>query len=205
MKNYIFVAVNRTKWSIKRKYFHFMRKKSGKALPKYNFKWYSVDVISNAYNCRNGGNGMAAIDVANYLLSKGPMTHKKLQKLCYYCQGWHIALFGEEMFAEPIEAWIHGPVVASLYPTFADWGWNEIPQCDLKDLKLTQNQIATIDAVWNAYGKFDGNELEVLSHSEDPWKNARGSLKPYEPSNNIIGRELLEPFFKRLAAGSQDA
>lgn len=205
MKNYIFVAVNRTKWNRKRKYFHSTPKKFLKTLPKCKRKWYSVDVISNTYNCRNGGNGMAAIDVAKYLLSKGPMTHKKLQKLCYYCQGWHIALFGEEMFTEPIEAWIHGPVVASLYPTFADWGWDEIPQRNLKDWNLTEKQKVTIDAVWNAYGKFDGNELEVLSHSEDPWKTARGSLKPYEPSNKVIGRELLEPFFKRLAAESQDA
>lgn len=148
---------------------------------------------------------MAAIDVAKYLLSKAPMTHKKLQKLCYYCQGWHIALFNEELFTDRIEAWIHGPVITSLYPMYADYGWEEIPQNSLQNWKLSKNQLETIDAVWEAYGKYSGDELEVLSHSESPWKIARGSLKPYEPSNNIIDRGLMEPFFRKLSAESQDA
>lgn len=58
MKNYIFVAVNRTKWNRKRKYFHSTRKKFRKTLPKCKRKWYSVDVISNVNNCRNGGKSM---------------------------------------------------------------------------------------------------------------------------------------------------
>ena len=32
------------------------------------------------------------MDVANWFLSQSSMTHKKLQKLCYYAQAWHCAL-----------------------------------------------------------------------------------------------------------------
>lgn len=33
------------------------------------------------------------LDIANWFLSKEPMTHKKLQKLCYYAQAWGLALY----------------------------------------------------------------------------------------------------------------
>ena len=60
---------------------------------------------------------MASVfDVANWFLSKGSVTHKKLQKLCYYSQAWHCALYdGTPLFAERIEAWVHGPVIPELY------------------------------------------------------------------------------------------
>lgn len=168
----------------------------------YNIRNYSVKRYEfNEDVC----NSMSAIEVANYLLSKESMTHKKLQKLCYYCQGWHLALFNEELFEDQIEAWIHGPVVASLYPIYADYGWKEIPKTNCQNYNLNKNQIETIDAVWDAYGKYSGDELEALSHSEPPWKTARGLLKPYEPSNNIIDRNLMEPYFKMLFRESQDA
>lgn len=52
-----------------------------------------------------------ALDVANYILwlenrfegSEG-ITPLKLQKLVYYCQGFHLAMFDEELFPESIEA-----------------------------------------------------------------------------------------------------
>ena len=60
------------------------------------------------------------IDVAHWFLSKESMTHKKLQKLCYYAQAWHCTLRnGEPLFMNPIEAWIHGPVIRSLYKEYA--------------------------------------------------------------------------------------
>jgi uncharacterized phage-associated protein len=39
----------------------------------------------------------------------------KLQKLLYYCQGWHLAWDGEPLFGEEFEAWLSGPVCRELY------------------------------------------------------------------------------------------
>ena len=36
----------------------------------------------------------SVFDIANWFLSKGEMTQKKLQKLCYYAQAWCYALKG---------------------------------------------------------------------------------------------------------------
>ncbi|MFP5528706.1 Panacea domain-containing protein, partial [Peptococcus simiae] len=53
----------------------------------------------------------SVIDVANWFLSKDSMTHKKIQKLCYYAQAWYCALYdGTPLFKEEIQAWVHGPV-----------------------------------------------------------------------------------------------
>jgi uncharacterized phage-associated protein len=52
---------------------------------------------------------MASVfDVANWFLAKEKMTHKKLQKLCYYAQAWHLANHGQPMMPNRFEAWIHG-------------------------------------------------------------------------------------------------
>ena len=35
----------------------------------------------------------SVFDIANWFLTKGQMTHKKLQKLCYYAKAWYLALY----------------------------------------------------------------------------------------------------------------
>ncbi len=58
----------------------------------------------------------SVLDVAAYILqSQGPMTHMKLQKLCYYSQAWHLAWDGAPLFPEKIEAWANGPIIPVLY------------------------------------------------------------------------------------------
>lgn len=58
----------------------------------------------------------SVLDVAAYILeSQGPMTHMKLQKLCYYSQAWHLAWDGVPLFPERIEAWANGPMIPVLY------------------------------------------------------------------------------------------
>lgn len=53
-----------------------------------------------------------AHDVAATVLGNlGSVTAMKLEKLVYYCQGWHLAREGTLLFPEPIEAWREGPVV----------------------------------------------------------------------------------------------
>ncbi|MBQ1165829.1 DUF4065 domain-containing protein, partial [Streptomyces sp. A73] len=55
-------------------------------------------------------------DVAAYILHKeAPMSALKLQKLCYFASGYHLAWEGRPLFREPFEAWANGPVVYDLY------------------------------------------------------------------------------------------
>ena len=120
MKNYIFVAVNRTKWDRKRKYFHSTRKKFLKTLPKCKRKWYSV---GKAHYCdiksgRSENDMHTVFDIANWFLEKQSMTHKKLQKMCYYAQAWSYALKNRPIMDAEFEAWVHGPVCRELYEKY---------------------------------------------------------------------------------------
>ena len=125
-------------------------------------------------------------EIAKALLSKSEMSHKKLQKLAYYSQCWNLYFNNKEKLADTdFQAWIHGPVSPLLYEDYKIYGYGEIPMIT-DTFRLNDKEQIVIDSVFNAYGKFSGNELEALTHSEMPWKNARENLEPYEASTKII-------------------
>ena len=57
----------------------------------------------------------SAHDVAREVRSLLPSAGRvKVQKLLYYCHGWHLAFTGNPMFSERVEAWELGPVVPAV-------------------------------------------------------------------------------------------
>lgn len=138
---------------------------------------------------------MASVfDVAKWFLHKESMTHKKLQKLCYYAQAWHLALLDKPLFAEEIQAWIHGPVIPALYPYYANYRWLDIPQVKNETI-FDERTTDLLEAVFGTYGEFTGDQLERLTHSERPWQEARGDLQPFEPCENVISNETMKSFY----------
>lgn len=134
-------------------------------------------------------------DVANWFLSHGEITHKKLQKLCYYAQAWHCALYnGRVLFAERIEAWVHGPVIPELYKEYAFYGWDTIPQYN-GDMNFSEEEISILEAVFNTYWRFTGDQLEELTHRESPWIDARRGLERWESSTNEITTESMKEYY----------
>src|SRR5262249_9440233 len=79
----------------------------------------TVIVIPRTYvreERRNGPLVVSAHDVARELRQRLPHAGDvKIHKLLYYCQGWHLARYGDPLFNEPVEAWANGPVVADLW------------------------------------------------------------------------------------------
>lgn len=141
---------------------------------------------------------MNVFDVAKYFLTKESMTNKKLQKLCYYAQAWYITLYNEKLFPERIEAWVHGPVCPKLYGKYSSYGYLEIPkETEIsKELKTKEKNI--LDQVWNIYGKYDGNQLEVLTHRENPWIDARHGIDSEVPSNEEITADSIKKYYKEM-------
>ena len=134
-------------------------------------------------------------DIAHWFLSKESMTHKKLQKLCYYAQAWYCALYdGTPLFSDEIQAWVHGPVVASLYPQYKEYRWSKIPQ-EKNSPQFCEETLDVLDAVWDAYGHLNGDQLETLTHSEDPWKNVRGSLEPWKDCTDPISCAAMREYY----------
>ena len=68
----------------------------------------------------------SVFDIANWFLSKGEMTHKKLQKLCYYAQAWCYALKDYRLENTDFQAWVHGPVSPALWERFKSFGYDPI-------------------------------------------------------------------------------
>lgn len=123
-----------------------------------------------------------------------PVSNLKLQKLLYYAQAWHLALRGDPLFAEPIQAWIHGPVVPSVYQRYRDWAWKPIDENPpIPDLDPATRD--HLNEVMSTYGTMTAYALELLTHQEAPWKNARRGLAPDEPSTAVISLEDMRTFY----------
>lgn len=138
--------------------------------------------------------------VADWFLHREPMTHKKLQKLCYYTMAWGWALMDRDVASKGrFEAWVHGPVSPVLYKKYKAYGWNQLPKvrgepaipADIKEL---------LEAVWLTYGGKSGNELEALSHSEKPWIEARKGLSPSDICQNAINPDIMKDYYNSIKA-----
>lgn len=153
--------------------------------------------VTYLFNNKGEKEMFSVFDIANYFLSKEPMTNKKLQKLCYYTQAWYLALNNERLFNSNFEAWIHGPVCPELYHNFKNYGYNEIPQLNIMPENLQHDQyiLSFLEQIYKLYGSLNGNQLEELSHSEYPWKNARGNIGSWKSCNNIIDNEDMRYYY----------
>ncbi len=146
---------------------------------------------------------LSCFDVANYFLSLVDETagdgisNLKLQKLVYYGQGFSLALTGEPLFSEPIEAWTHGPVVPALYHEYKRYGSGSIPTpLDFDAATIPEDTAELLDEVYNVYGQFSAWKLRDMTHEELPWKNAQ-SL-----DGKTISHEALGNYFGTRLAGS---
>jgi uncharacterized phage-associated protein len=116
---------------------------------------------------------VSAQDVAAELRRRLPgLGTKKLHKLLYYCQGHHLAAFGEPLFGETISAWDMGPVVGALWYRERDDG------SPRPATALSEGQLNTVGYVVSRYGALTGTDLEHLTHSERPWQDANRNRRP---------------------------
>jgi uncharacterized phage-associated protein len=124
------------------------------------------------------------------------LTNLKLQKLLYYCQVWHLALHDAPLFSDDVEAWIHGPAVPRVFGIFKEYRWSVIerPVISLEDAGVVRH----VNEVLDSYGKYGATELERLTHSEEPWIQARRGLSPDEPSRNVIPKDHMKLFYRNL-------
>lgn len=135
--------------------------------------------------------------LAKAFLSISPMTHKKLQKLCYYAKAWYLALFDENIIEESFEAWVHGAVQPSLYQIYKDYGFERIPLFKNSEV-IPEEFMSFAKDIYDAYGELSGDELEAINHQEEPWLNARRGLKPWERGNRIISEEDMKSFYRAM-------
>lgn len=142
---------------------------------------------------------VSADDVAAVLRARLPgLPTKKLHKLLYYCQGHHLAAFGQPLFHESLSAWDMGPVVGTL------WHREKYGDVAMVHSDLTEAQLNTVGYVVSRYGALTGLDLEHLTHSEAPWQFANRDRGPGESAR--IEVEWIERYFttRGVSGGDED-
>jgi len=147
------------------------------------------------------------------------LTPMQLQKLVYFAYGWYLAITGERLLNERIQAWQWGPVVPSLYGALKIYGSGPIteptvePFFEETKMGFRVNRISSDDPqkddfarrvvakVWETYGRFNGIQLSSITHAPNsPWsayydKDVRGTDIP---------DEAIAEYFKGLGAAQHD-
>lgn len=143
---------------------------------------------------------LSAVDGAKCIISYSDreygyqVTPLKLQKLLYYLQAWSLVFNDEPLFENALEAWIHGPVVPSVYRAYKHLGASRIQDNGSKPT-LEERQENVLQAVLSTYGSRDGRFLENLTHSEDPWVKARLGLAATDKSSRKISLQDMKNFY----------
>lgn len=143
-------------------------------------------------------------DIARYFLSLvdedvgDGITNLKLQKLVYYAQGFHLAIYDRKLFDEPIQAWTHGPVVPDLYQIYKKYQSGPIPSPNDVDIsEYDDNLQDLLKEIYSLYGQFSAWKLRDLTHEEPPWANAYERCK-----GSSISENEMKEYFKSLLVSS---
>lgn len=134
------------------------------------------------------------INIARYFIVRAyeegieaEITNMKVQKLLYYAQCLHLALYNEPLFNEVIQAWRYGPVCPPVYKFYSDFEANQLPIPSTEFLlKIPNDQKRLLEEVWEYFGGYNAYRLSGMTHLEFPWKKARKGLLPEARSTEPI-------------------
>jgi len=159
----------------------------------------SIEKGSSMLNC---------LEIAHYFIVRAyqdgrevEMTNMKVQKLLYYAQSLHLALYDEPLFDEEIQAWRYGPVCPPAYHDYSKFEAQQLPIPDVDALSEIPNEKqALLEEVWEYFGEYHAYYLSGMTHVEFPWKKARKGLPSYARSTEpiqledmrLLGQEKLE-------------
>ncbi|MGW8679606.1 Panacea domain-containing protein [Streptomyces sp. NPDC055817] len=150
---------------------------------------------------------MASVqDVAAYILAKdAPMSAMKLQKLCYFAYGYHLAWEDRQLFPERFEAWANGPVVYELYAEHR--GKFRLDRGDIAGdpVALDDDERESVNVVLENFRAYSAQELSAMSHQPGPWLDARSraGVTDLQRSNEELRDEEIADFFGALV-GRED-
>lgn len=121
------------------------------------------------------------------------ISNLKLQKLLYYAQGYHLAIYDKPLFDNDILAWTYGPVVKEVYYEYSNNGANALPiPQNVNTDSFTHDQIDLLGEIYSVFGQYSGLKLMEMTHNEAPWLTT--------PRNEIITHEKLKAFFSPLVS-----
>lgn len=138
-----------------------------------------------------------SLNVARYFIVRAyedgieaEMTNMKVQKLLYYSQSLHLALYDEPLFEEEIQAWRYGPVCPPAYKFYSEFEAQQLPIPTQEFLlQIPEDKKSLLEEIWGYFGGYHAYRLSDMTHLEFPWKKARKGLPSQARSTEPI---LLE-------------
>jgi len=136
-----------------------------------------------------------------------------LLKVLYFAHGWHLAISGEPLVAQPFEAWQFGPVVRVVYDQIKNSNRRPIDirlsafsaaalqsveaQCELKHASFD-----LLISVLRAYSHLHPYTLSDMTHEADsPWSKVwLRSTQGLTPGARIENSEIRKYFLRQNAA-----
>ncbi|WP_017715236.1 Panacea domain-containing protein [Kamptonema formosum] len=140
------------------------------------------------------------LTVARYFIVKASengmeaeMTNMKVQKLLYYAQSLHLALYDEPLFDEEIQAWRYGPVCPPAYRFYSEFEAKQLPIPSKEFLsEIPKDKQELLEEIWEYFGGYHAYLLSDMTHLEFPWRKARKGLPPQASSTEPIVREDMK-------------
>ncbi|NEU76725.1 DUF4065 domain-containing protein [Hassallia byssoidea VB512170] len=115
------------------------------------------------------------------------MTNMKVQKLLYYSQSLHLALYDEPLFDEEIQAWRYGPVCPPAYRFYSEFEAKQLPIPSKEFLlQVADDKKKLLEEIWEYFGSYHAYLLSDMTHLEFPWKKARKGLPSQASSTEPI-------------------
>lgn len=139
--------------------------------------------------------------IANYIITNlGEVTPLALEKLLSFCNGVNYAVNGKQLIFEESQAWAHGPVYPCVYNKYKKYGYKPIDNGIFSKhgwmvSKISEEEIRAIDMVIRTFGLYSPKTLEMISHSQRPWKEKRVGYKENEVGHEVIDEKAIEEFY----------
>lgn len=137
---------------------------------------------------------MKALTIAKWFINELHPEPLKLQKLLYLAQGFSYAFYDKELFDEDIEAWVHGPVVPSVYYKYRSFKYNPI-DISYEIEEFDEDTLSILKYVKEKFAKYDAKFLEEMTHNQEPWMYSRDGLDPDERSDKTIPKSAIANYF----------
>lgn len=139
-------------------------------------------------------------DVARFVVDRfeSDISTMKLQKLCFFAQGWNLALLERPLFKEDFQAWKNGPVCFELFDEHRGmYSVSSWPKGDADSLKKRERIV--LEAMLRNYGALSGRQLSELTHvAGSPWDLARRRVgaSPGQSSSELVTKDDIEHYFE---------
>ena len=140
----------------------------------------------------------SALDVAKYVInyehSQGrEVSNLRLQKLLYFIQAKVLMETDAPCFNDEMQAWAFGPVVPVVYYQYKIFAGMDITSED--DTPNFSKKISSyITETLEDCSKYPTFQLVDITHTQDPWKNARAKGDKSE-----ITIDAIKLYFKKAS------